>query len=193
MSSEMIRLMRCRTRLMLAAGLIILLSIVAVNMLLVSAPVVIQIEGDTFKVIEIPYSYTTKDAYILLAAGLLGGISISQILICIKASNFAPSQVKVIGKTDSEPEPDTVIVSQDQSNVDVILRALEGDERKAVKIIVENGGEILQNELVNYLNFSKAKVSRILMNLEKRNIIAKRKYGLTNHISLADDIRGEIK
>ncbi len=77
--------------------------------------------------------------------------------------------------------------------MDVILRALEGDERKAVKIIVENGGEILQNELVNYLNFSKAKVSRILMNLEKRNIIAKRKYGLTNHISLADDIRGEIK
>ncbi len=191
MSSEMIRLMRCRTRLMLAAGLIILLSIVAVNMLLVSAPVVIQIEGETFKVIEIPYSYTTKDAYILLAAGLLGGISISQILICIKASNFAPSQVKVTGKTD--PEPNTVIVSQDRSNVDVILRALEGDERKAVKIIVENGGEILQNELVNYLNFSKAKVSRILMNLEKRNIIAKRKYGLTNHISLADDIRGEIK
>ena len=191
MSSEMIRLMRCRTRLVLAAGLIILLSIVAVNMLLVSAPVVIQIEGDTFKVIEIPYSYTTKDAYILLAAGLLGGISISQILICIKASNFAPSQIKVTEKTD--PEPDTGTVSQDIRHVDVILRALEGDERKAVKIIVENGGEILQNELVNYLNFSKAKVSRILMNLEKRNIIAKRKYGLTNHISLAEDIRGEVK
>ncbi len=189
MSSEMIRLMRCRTRLMLAAGLIILLSIVAVNMLLVSAPVVIQIEGDTFKVIEIPYSYTTKDAYILLAAGLLGGISISQILICIKASNFAPSKIKVTEKT----APELVTVSQDQSNVDVILRALEGDERKAVKIIVENGGVILQNELVNYLNFSKAKVSRILMNLEKRNIIAKRKYGLTNHISLAEDIRGEVK
>lgn len=191
MSSEMMRLIRCRTRLMLAAGLIILLSIIAVNMLLVSAPVVIQIEGDTFKVIEIPYSYTTKDAYILLAAGLLGGISISQILICIKASKFAPSQIKVTGKT--YPEPDTNTVSPDIRNVDMILRALEGDERKAVKIIVESGGEILQNELVNYLNFSKAKVSRILMNLEKRNIIAKRKYGLTNHISLADDIRGEVK
>lgn len=191
MSSEMMRLIRCRTRLMLAAGLIILLSIIAVNMLLVSAPLVIQIEGDTFKVIEIPYSYTTKDAYILLAAGLLGGISISQILICIKASKFAPSQIKVTEKT--YPEPDTDTVSQDIRNVDMILRALEGDERKAVKIIVENGGEILQNELVNYLNFSKAKVSRILMNLEKRNIIAKKKYGLTNHISLADDIRGEVK
>lgn len=191
MSSEMIRLMRCRTRLMLAAGLIILLSIVAVNMLLVSAPVVIQIEGDTFKVIEIPYSYTTKDAYILLATGLLGGMSISQILICIKVSKFEPSQVKVTGKT--VPELDTNTVSPEISNVDVILRALEGDERKTVKIIVENGGEIFQNELVNYLNFSKAKVSRILMNLEKRNIIAKRKYGLTNHISLADEIRGEIK
>ena len=191
MSSEMMRLIRCRTRLMLATGLIILLSIIAVNMLLVSAPVVIQIEGDTFKVIEIPYSYTTKDAYILLAAGLLGGISTSQILICIKASKFVPSQIKVIEKTD--PGPDTDTVSRDIRNVDMILRALEGDERKAVKIIVENGGEILQNELVNYLNFSKAKVSRILMNLEKRNIIAKRKYGLTNHISLADDIRGEVK
>lgn len=189
----MIRLLRFRTRLILATGLLILLSIVAVNMLLVSAPVVIQIEGDTFKVIEIPYSYTTKDAYILLAAGVLGGMSISQVLICIKVSKFEPSQVKVIGKTVSEPDTNTISPELRNVDVDVILRALVGDERKAVRIIVENGGEIFQNELVNYLNFSKAKVSRILMNLEKRNIIAKRKYGLTNHISLAEDIRGEVK
>ncbi len=189
MSDEMIRLMRCRTRLILAAGLLILLSIVTVNMLLLEAPVVIQIEGDTFKVIEIPYSYTTKDAYILLVAGLLGGMSVSQILICLKSFQFEPLQTRFTEET----APDGDNVSPDGVHADLILRALEGDERKTVKIILENGGEILQNELVNTLNFSKAKVSRILMNLERRGIIAKSKYGLTNRISLADDIRGEIK
>jgi len=158
-------------------------------MLLLEAPVVIQIEGDTFKVIEIPYSYTTKDAYILLVSGLLGGMSISHILFCLKSLKFEPLQTRITEETALEPDD----VAPDTVHADVILRALEGDERKTVKIIMENGGEILQNELVNSLNFSKAKVSRILMNLERRGIIAKSKYGLTNRISLADDIRGETK
>ncbi|WP_455565203.1 helix-turn-helix transcriptional regulator [Methanosarcina barkeri] len=82
---------------------------------------------------------------------------------------------------------------------DVLLRALEGDERKAIELIVAKGGRILQNELVNSLDFSKAKVSRVLMNLERRGIITKKKYGLTNCISIADELkdnvgmRGEMK
>ncbi len=54
------------------------------------------------------------------------------------------------------------------SSTDVLLRALEGDEREAVKLIAVKGGRMLQNELVNSLDFSKAKVSRVLMNLEKK-------------------------
>jgi len=181
--------MTCRTRLILSFAVLILLSIVAINMLLVSAPVVIQLEGDTFKVIEIPYSYTTKDAYILLAIGLVGGVAVSQILFCLNV----PQVGHVLTNIPEKIAPDPDSKPQNPEQINVILRALEGDEKKAVSIMVENGGDILQNELVNSLDFSKAKVSRILMNLERRGIVTKSKYGLTNRISLADDIRGEKK
>ncbi len=51
---------------MLAVGILLLSSIVAIDLLLEDSPVVIQLEGDTFKVVDIPYVYTVKEAYILL-------------------------------------------------------------------------------------------------------------------------------
>jgi uncharacterized membrane protein len=50
---------------------------------------------------------------------------------------------------------------------------------------------MFQNELVLSLNFSKVKVSRMLTNLEKRGLIIKEQYGLTNKVFLADKLRGE--
>lgn len=187
---------KCRVRLILAAVVFVISSIIAINMLLVNAPVVIEIEGDSFRVIDIPYSYTTGDAYVLLLAGFLGGSAIMQIIFCLQ--KYRPEQ-QFVSRTENSPATSTGFNSDGVeqasacNSIEVLLRVLEGDEKRTVEIIAANEGRILQNELVNSLNFSKAKVSRILMNLEKRKIIKKRKYGLTNCISLADDIGGEIK
>ncbi|WP_243684175.1 hypothetical protein [Methanosarcina barkeri] len=54
---------------MLAVGILLISSTVAINLLLEDSPVVIQLEGDTFKVVDIPYVYTVKEAYILLFSG----------------------------------------------------------------------------------------------------------------------------
>ena len=75
--------------------------------------------------------------------------------------------------------------------IDAVLTALEGDEKKLVKEIADHGGEMLQNELVLSLNFSKAKVSRMLTDLEKRGLVLKKQYGLTNKVALAGKLRGE--
>jgi uncharacterized membrane protein len=79
----------------------------------------------------------------------------------------------------------------DEQLIEAVLTALEGDEKKLVKEIADHGGEMLQNELVLSLNFSKAKVSRILTDLEKRGLVVKKQYGLTNKVALADKLRGE--
>ncbi|WP_243466560.1 hypothetical protein [Methanosarcina mazei] len=65
---------------MLAVGILLLSSIVAVDLLLEDTPVVIQLEGDTFKVVDIPYVYTVKEAYILLFSGFTGGLALAQVL-----------------------------------------------------------------------------------------------------------------
>jgi uncharacterized membrane protein len=202
---------------MLAVGILLISSTIAINLLLEDSPVVIQLEGDTFKVVDIPYVYTVKEAYILLFSGFFGGLALAQVLLYLGVQG---SELSVTGQAaqiaalnviaekppekvfELELENSAVEETLPRANIDptdVLLRALEGDERKAIELIAAKGGRILQNELVNSLDFSKAKVSRVLMNLEKRGIITKKKYGLTNCISIADELkdnvglRGEIK
>jgi uncharacterized membrane protein len=200
---------------MLAAGILLLSSIIAVNLLLEKSPVVIQLDGDKFKVLDIPYVYTVKEAYILLFSGFFGGLSLAQILlslglqsstrIAVGSSALVPTSEiqaeKVLEGSYEDPLEDPLENSSIEEarpiranfdTTEVLLRALEGDERKAVELIASNGGRILQNELVNSLDFSKAKVSRVLMNLERRGIITKKKYGLTNCISIADELKNSV-
>ena len=149
MPGEIIQLMTCRIRLILTVAVLILLSIVAINMMLVNAPVVIQIEGDTFKVIEIPYSYTTKDAYILLVIGLVGGMAISHILFCLKDPLFKPAQPMNTVKIVPDPCPNP----QNPEQINVILRALAGDEKKTIKTLKNANKNI--NYLLNILRIDK--------------------------------------
>jgi hypothetical protein len=202
---------------MLAVGILLLSSIIAVNLLFEKSPVVIQLEGDKFKILDIPYVYTLKEGYILLFSGFFGGLSLAQVLLSLGLQSStltaveSTAQVPTVDfQTQKVLEGSYEVPLENASeeslptrvNIDpteVLLRALEGDERKAVGLIASKGGRILQNELVNSLDFSKAKVSRVLMNLEKRGIITKKKYGLTNCISIADELkdnvglRGEMK
>ncbi len=197
-----------RKRFIVAVGILLLSSTLAINLLLEDSPVVIQLEGDTFKVVDIPYVYTVKEAYILLFSGFLGGLALAQVLPFLGLQGFAFSgtgqaaQVTALNIiTEKAPEEILEVPHENapieefkpaRANIDptdVLLRALEGDERKAVELIASRGGRILQNELVNSLDFSKAKASRVLMSLEKRGIITKKKYGLTNCISIADELK----
>ncbi|MEL4305465.1 DUF7343 domain-containing protein [Methanococcoides sp. LMO-2] len=191
--------MKSRIRTTLTAGIFIISSIVVINVLLVNNPVVIQIEGDAFKIIDIPYKYTVNEAYMLLFSAFLCGFSLALVLLDIGVFQTEPQEKETMKERSME---DTALKDRTLENFQepekrdisgIILKALTGDEKKTVEIILNNEGRILQNELVNSLDFSKAKVSRILINLEKRGIVRKSKYGLTNCISLADDIRGETK
>jgi hypothetical protein len=182
-------LIRSHTRTILAASIFILSSIVVVNLLLVNDPVVIQIEGDTFKILDIPYRYTVNEAYVLLISAFVCGFSLSLIIFNFEA-------LQVVSQKNVPIDNSSLLPNQKPQGYDaseVLLKALSGDEKKTIEIIVNNDNRILQNELVNSLNFSKAKVSRILNNLEKRGIITKSKYGLTNCISLSNEIRGETE
>ncbi len=199
---------------MISAAIIILAGIITVSTLLQDAPVVIQIEGESFKIIEIPYSYTTGEAYLLLLSGFFSGFALYQISLSLdiypfanKNSSESNSGIETdadleIPNYDKEAEMEAEIepgisagnkasIATDVNKI--LLMALEGDERKLVRTIVDNNGQMLQNELVNRLDFSKAKTSRILSNLERKGIISKQKYGLTNCVSLTEEIRGENK
>jgi len=66
---------------------------------------------------------------------------------------------------------------------------LKEDEQSILRIIIENNG-IDQREITRSTGFSKAKVSKILAELEKRGAIRKEQYGRRNKIFLTDKIKG---
>jgi hypothetical protein len=58
------------------------------------------------------------------------------------------------------------------------------DEKIVLDAIRKMGGEVIQSDLVKEIGFSKAKVSKILSELEERRVIRKEKYKRTNRVFL---------
>ncbi len=68
------------------------------------------------------------------------------------------------------------------------IEVLKEDEQKILKIIIENEG-IEQRKIEEITGFSKAKVSKILSELEKRGLIVKKAFGRKNRIYLSDKMK----
>lgn len=184
--------------LVLAGAVLVIAYIIVTSMLLATRPSIIQITDGSFKILELPYTYTKNDAYVLVIGSTIGGMMLSYILTTLLATG--KSEVKEMITKEKPVEiscPETDIgaamehVNESTKLIEAVLTALEGDEKKLVKEVADHGGEMLQNELVLSLNFSKAKVSRMLTDLEKRGLVVKKQYGLTNKVALADKLRGE--
>ena len=73
---------------------------------------------------------------------------------------------------------------KDPTPEEMDLEHLNKDQREIVKLIIKNNGKIYQSVLVREVVFSKVKVSRIIKELEEKNIIQKKKFGMTNTITL---------
>jgi len=71
------------------------------------------------------------------------------------------------------------------------LRLLDGDKRRVFSEVVESGGEILQSELPTRTGFPKAKITRILDSLERKGLIIRKSYGMTNKVIINRDLRME--
>ena len=182
----------------LAGALLMVAGVIVASMLLATKPSIIQISDGSFKILELPYTYTKNDAYVLVIGSTIGGMMLSYILTTLLAAGKSEVKSMIIEEKPAEiPVPITDIaaiaehVKEGTQLIDAVLTALEGDEKKLVKEIADHGGEMLQNELVLSLNFSKAKMSRMVTDLEKRGVVVKKQYGLTNKVALADKLRGE--
>lgn len=58
------------------------------------------------------------------------------------------------------------------------------EEKKILAEIEKYGGALIQSEIVKITGFSRVKVHRVIRNLEKKNLIMKQEYGMTNKIVL---------
>ena len=62
------------------------------------------------------------------------------------------------------------------------MKILKNDERKVIDIIKERGGMCKQRVIVRETDFSKAKVSRLVKDLEERGLLRTEKAGRSKKV-----------
>jgi len=74
-------------------------------------------------------------------------------------------------------------------NIEKTLNFLDADEKTIFSELIKNKGEIAQNSLGKIVKIDSVKLHRRLLNLELKNIIHKKKSGMTNIIVLNDEFK----
>lgn len=71
----------------------------------------------------------------------------------------------------------------------VLLKFLNYNENRVMKILLENDGSVLQSEISRLPNMGKVKAHRVLRDMKVKGIITIDQYGKTNRVNLSEDIR----
>ena len=135
----------------------------------VMTPTTVQfiIEGNIVELNEIPNIYNSWDMVVTSVSCFVLGSSLIYLLL--------------IDKNESVSSETSLM----RSNWDKVLEGVSNvDERKIIQLIIDEGGTIFQSQLVDESGYSKSKVSLVLDRLEARNILERRRHGMSNVIVL---------
>jgi len=80
-----------------------------------------------------------------------------------------------------KPKPEQTLPQQDFNKV---LTTLSIDEKTVFEKLIDAQGSIFQTELVEKSGFNKVKVTRLLDKLEGRNLIERKRRGMSNIVIL---------
>lgn len=76
-----------------------------------------------------------------------------------------------------------------QEDIENTYSDLEDDEIEVLEVLRENDGSMLQKEVVDTLDYSKAKISGVVSNLVEEDILLKEKEGRSNRLSISKGYR----
>ena len=91
--------------------------------------------------------------------------------------------------TEKKEKEITKINKQAHKGALATLNFLDQDQRKIVKVIIDNNGEILQSALVKKTDLSRVSISRNISDLEKKGILIKKQSGMTNTIKIENSLK----
>ncbi len=69
-----------------------------------------------------------------------------------------------------------------------VFPVLKEDEQLVIRYIIDNDGEVEQRDIVANVSYSKAKISKLLSDLEDRRLVEKEKQGRVNVVKLAKEV-----
>lgn len=73
-----------------------------------------------------------------------------------------------------------------RENVRKSFSDLSDDEKDIIELLIDNEGEMLQKDIVDLSNYSKAKISGLVSQLEDKKLVVKEKEGRSNKLRISD-------
>ena len=80
------------------------------------------------------------------------------------------------------------IIKKQRFGMKFVLPVLKSDEKKIMEAVLKHGDGVNQRLVVRESGYSKAKVSKVLKNLQERNIIKLERIGRSNKIHLVKEL-----
>lgn len=154
---------------------------------------------------DMPMSFHAFDMWmwLILSAAILIPIVAVIVLLLTRQNqrmppNAVPSPSHIVENapvtTFTEKEDRTVIRgAQLRKAVELVRPTLTHDERLILNEIVKAGGEILQSDLPEKSDFSKATVSKLIKSLETMGVIIREKHKWTYWVRLSDKLISRTK
>lgn len=158
---------------------------------LVPTTIQIFIYGELTTLKQVPNIYTLLDIIVVAIFSCILGISASYLFFSESKSITEPeSQIipKPTVNISSDPGLISNVPNQNSIEVDIFLKALKGNDRKVMELLVELG-ELNQAELASRADIPKSTLSRTLADLEKRGVIIRYENGMSKMVKLADDFQ----
>lgn len=76
-----------------------------------------------------------------------------------------------------------------EEDLDSVYKELEDDEKQVLELLRSNEGSMLQKDVVEQLDYSKAKISGTVSTLVEKEVIKKEKEGRSNRVSIRKNYR----
>lgn len=110
-------------------------------------------------------------------------VAAASAFIIVKKKRFGPEE-NGLSKSEPEGEPEIAKAPSELSEKSVGPEDIPEDLQEALSIIKKEGGRITQKNLRKKMGYSEAKMSLVIADLERRNIVEKVKKGRGNIIFL---------
>ena len=163
-------------KIIIAFVLLISSIIVFITTFFITQPVQIILETGQEVVTQSPNFFSLVKALILVICSFFIGATVTYL--------FYNADTNGISAAFQRRAEATEMKTNTEQKFDVVFPLLKHDERKVIKVLMDNNGEILQNALVLQSGLSKVKITRELTSLENKKLIVRERFGLTNKIKL---------
>lgn len=115
----------------------------------------------------------------------MAGFVIGFVVLLLGLSLFlAKSQENPVLRQTPEPIAVAALNPEEHVFAPVNEREFDEDEKKVYALLKQKGGSAFQSDVINATGFSKVTVSRVLDRLESKNVLERKRRGMTNIIVL---------